>query len=47
MECYDPELDQLNYCAGLINSRCKSGCVTANGHINFILLVVKVEVLRT
>ena len=36
VECYDPELDQWNYCASLINSRCKSGSVTASGHIYII-----------
>ena len=36
VECYDPELDQWNYCASLINSRCGSGSVTAKGHIYII-----------
>ena len=36
VECYFPEIDDWNYCARLNSSRCKSGCVTAKGHIYVI-----------
>ena len=36
VECYNPEIDQWNYCGRLNTSRCKSGCVVAQGHIYVI-----------
>lgn len=34
--CYDPELDEWNFCAGLSKARCHSGCVATEKHILII-----------
>lgn len=36
VEFYNPEIDDWDYCARLNTARCKSGCVTAKGHIYII-----------
>ena len=36
VECYDPERDEWNSCAGLNTARCKSGCVATENHIFII-----------
>ena len=36
VECYDPERDEWNSCAGLNTARCKSGCVATESHIFII-----------
>ncbi|XP_020607091.1 kelch-like protein 17 [Orbicella faveolata] len=36
VECYDPELDEWNFCAGLNKARCHSGCVATEKHIFII-----------
>ena len=36
VECYNPEMNEWNSCAGLNTSRCKSGCVATEKHIFII-----------
>ena len=36
VECYDPERDEWNSCAGLNTARCHSGCVATENHIFII-----------
>ena len=36
VECYNPEIDEWDYCARLNTPRCKSSCVTAKGHIYIV-----------
>ena len=36
VECYNPDMNEWNSCAGLNTSRCKSGCVVTKKHIFII-----------
>ena len=36
VECYNPEMNEWNFCAGLNKARCKSGCVATEKHIFII-----------
>ena len=36
VECYDPKVDEWNFCAGLNKARCHSGCVVTDKHVFII-----------
>ena len=36
VECYNPDMNEWNSCAGLNTARCKSGCVATENHIFII-----------